>query len=595
MNVLLRAILVVAIGLCVRPAAAVPVVLRPAAAPSTSDYEAAASTAGVKWDGNAGSEPTRQVLVRVEEKRITLSVDLPPRLPLAAAQAWTQGLADQLKWGEVRLYSYQNALQLRVTAWEEKRPFAVGPFQRRAVLDLAPLEARLRQFAPGRMLVCLRIRSGTVLSAEPAPTARATRGSDTYLFYSGQTTLPRTIVVTYGLTAKQGIGLLVALALWVLFPIAVLWIVRSHFVTQSTLPAEEAPWLYARWQRGVRIAGLAGTLLTFLVLYYSRVVPAFFSPGFSLLVPLWWWYRAVEKLIVLPNGSDELGQAGVPDRWLSAAGDFVVAGLMALFILTPYYASRETLTRATDLIPLLVGGGGALLLLGSTLLGYLALRMSGTSTEPAPSAGEMPDDPAVVRELLQKLAAEIAAEEAVPLPDLSTTNPSLAVRYALSAFAVTQALDVEQRAALRACDQLARRGKPVRTRSLHSLVWSFCPLVVAGGVAYFVPGMLRFAVLLTGAGMTGVFTTTSRSGLSRALKSLPEEMEDADFRVASAMEEPSRLLDALSRLEECDRLHLPSAMAGSSEPSINGERRLRLRRRLEESTMQVVSAGAEPS
>jgi len=578
MNPFVRALLVIVILLISREVAAAPIVVRRTRIHPTSEYQVAASAAGAAWGNDADNETASHVSLHLENKRATLNVGLPARIPLASAEVWLQDLVDRLGWNDVRLYSSQNASQVRVEAQVKGRTLLVGPFQRRAFLDLQLLQSRLQQLTRGRVLLCVRISDAAVLSAKPPPSARGVLKGETYLFYSELPRAPAQLVVTYGLTTRQVLALSMAVALWLLFPLVVLQSCRNHLVHRPDLSDETRQRIYVSWQRGVRLAGMSGALLTFAVLHYSRVVPGFFSPALSLLFPLWWWYGASEKLVYLPNA--ENSGAEVLSRWLSVAGDVALACLGALVLLAPYYATPSTLSWLANLIPLVVGGGGAFLLLGSLVMVVVINRVRRGRGVPIDPVATIPDDPAAVRELLQKLTDEIEAEEPIAVSEFEKATPSFAVRYALAMYTAMQALDVDQRAALKTSDQLAMGGVPVKAQSPFTFIWSLTPLVVAGLVAWFVPGPVRFVVLLTGTVLTWVFGIAGSRLAAGTLNSLQHRLEDADMRVAAVMDDPSRLLDALWRLGECDRLHRPQIGGVTREPSIHEARRLKLARRL---------------
>jgi len=571
-----RFTILLVIALAARGAASARSVTRGAAIPSITEYQTAAASAGIDWGGDGDDETVCHVLLRLEDDSSTLTVGLPPRISIATAESWLQELVAGLGWNDARLYSYQSPGRLRVAARVRRQAALIRPFRRRATLNVAVLEARLRKLTRARVLLCVRTIEAAVIAADPTPTARATLSNTTYLFYPRLPQAPLPLAVTYGLTSRQISALSIALALWLLFPVVVLWAYRAQLMQQAELTDERRRHLYASWQRGVQISGLVGTFLTCVILTYSRVVPRFFSPALSLLFPIWWWNGAISKLIALPEARDEPGRNIYFPRWWSIAGEVGLAALTALFLLAPYLVARPALSRVMTLVPLVVGGGGALVWGASMLLLMFRKRTVNPRSVVPQTSGPIADDPAAVRQLLDKHIDEITAEEVVPSPTLPKNAPGFVVRYALAMHAARQSLTIEQQAALKASDELAMSGPPLKTGSLHSVFASFAPLVAAGVIAWLAPGRVKWPVLLLGMGLTWVITTISSHHSKGELESLYRRMADADLRVAGVLDDPSTLLEALRVLAECHRQRFPIAHADSRSPSPYDQRRRRL-------------------
>jgi hypothetical protein len=580
MNVISRLLIIVLVSLLARAAVAAPPVVRGRSVPSTADYQAAAASAGIAWGDDADNETVQHVLLRLEKDRVTLTVGLPSRVPLAAAETWLQDLVDRMGWSDVRLYSYQNASQLRVRAQARKQASAVSPFRRLTSLDVALLRARLRTLTPGPVLLGVRTIDAEVVTAEPSPAVRVVRNGETFLFYPVWPSASPSLNVTYGLNTRQMMALAVSAVLWLLFPIVVLWAYRAHLMQQTEVTVEGRQRIYASWLHGVRIAGLIGAFLTFAVLGYSRVVPRFVNFGLTPLFALGWWYGAMGKLIGLPEPDGEGAPIKPFDRWFSAAGDLGLAGLFAAFSLAPYFASSQIIRQILDYLPLIVGVGGALMWLASVLLLRGIQRGRGTARFAMPPAAAILNNPAAVRELLQRLTAEIEAEEPHSTPTFPNAVPPSVVHYVLAMDAAMRELDVDQQAALQASGELVESGEPVRKPALTMILWSCAPLGFMGLAAGFLPLRDRWPVVLGGAGLSFVLMLLGGHLSTRSLNTLHRQILDADLRVATAMDDPSRLLDALRQLAECERLHGAKPATGVSTTSIYEERRQRLAGRL---------------
>ena len=145
----LHPLLLLAVLLLCGGAAAAPPVSRLAQAPDMGDYREAAAAAGFPWGDDTDNEKVCHVLVRVEGNRLTLTIGLPARVPLARAETWLQELVDGLGWSDVRLRSYQDPRQLRVSARARGETRFLNPFRSQVKLDLDLLRSRLRKITPG--------------------------------------------------------------------------------------------------------------------------------------------------------------------------------------------------------------------------------------------------------------------------------------------------------------------------------------------------------------------------------------------------------------------------------------------------------------
>jgi hypothetical protein len=265
-----------------------------ASLPSTSEYSAAARSAGVAWVSDAENESRCHVLLGLDHDFVTLTVGLPARTDRVEAEAWLRQLDAGLGWRGARLYSYQDAHQLRIRIEGRLQTDEVFPFRRRAVLDLRPVYQRLQRLSPQPVLLGVQVTDATVKTVDTPPQAWARVGNADYLFYHSLTAPVALITLTYGLSLRQIAALLVVGLLGLLVPIGPLWAYRRYLVSPGGLSVDTHVRDYGRWQRGVRIAGLVGTYGAVILLGW-QLVPIFFVPSMPAVFLLWWWYGALER------------------------------------------------------------------------------------------------------------------------------------------------------------------------------------------------------------------------------------------------------------------------------------------------------------
>lgn len=343
------------LALCGSARAAHPV-SRMSVAPASGDYQTAAHAVGFPWGNEGENETVSHVLLRLEERDLTLTVGLPADTHLTVAEGWMQELVDSLGWSRARLYSYRAPGQLRLAAQTRIEVPAAGPFHRRAVFEVGVLQHRLQKLTRRPALLCVQIINATVTTVVPPPQARVERGNSTYLFYAGLPPSPAWLAVTYGLSARQIAALLAVLVLALLFPIAPHLAFRSHLQRQPKLSDERRRELYTRWQRWVRIVGILGTYLTFLVLGLSAI-PFFFMPAMPVVVPLWWWYGALECFMPLPNAPAESGETFLKrfPRWVTYVGLVAMGVLTALIMLFSASVTPQSLASLAGVLPWVIG------------------------------------------------------------------------------------------------------------------------------------------------------------------------------------------------------------------------------------------------
>lgn len=343
-------LLLALLALCGSARAAHPVRRMPVA-PTTDDYQTAAHAAGFPWGNEGENEAVSHVLLRLEERGLTLTVGLPADTSLGVAEEWMQELVDSLGWSRARLYSYRAPGQLRLAAQTRIEVPAAGPFHRRAVFEVGVLQHRLQRVTRRPALLCMRVIDATVTSVVPPPHARVERGGATYLFYSALPASPAWLAVNYGLSARQIAALLAVLVLALLFPLGPHLAFRSHLQKQPKLTDERRSQLYTRWQRWVRIVGILGTYLTFVLLGYGAIPRSSMSTMPSVW-PLWWWYGTLEWCVPLPNMSAESGEDCLKrfPRWVTYTGLIASGALTMLIMLLSASMSVQSFTGLVSVL-----------------------------------------------------------------------------------------------------------------------------------------------------------------------------------------------------------------------------------------------------
>lgn len=333
--------------------------------PGTSEYGVAAQATGAAWGSDADNERRCHILFGLDHDSVTLTVGLPARTDRAEAEAWLRQLDASLGWRGSRLYSYQDAHQLRIRIEGQLQTDEVWPFRRRAILDLRRVYQRLQRRSPQPVLLGIQVTDATVAMVDTPPQARVRLGNAEYLFYSSLTAPVALLALTYGLSARQVAALLMVGLLGLLFPIGPLWAYRRYRVSPADLSADTRVRDYERWQRGVRIAGLVGTYGAFMVLCW-RLVPHFFIPSMPTVVPLWWWYGALEQHfpLLLPE-RDAHAEPAAPPPVLVTLGWGV---LTAIVMFLPSAFGVQTLGMVLQWLPLVFAG----CLVAAIVLGCLA-------------------------------------------------------------------------------------------------------------------------------------------------------------------------------------------------------------------------------
>ncbi|MFN3651025.1 MAG: hypothetical protein ACK47B_15730 [Armatimonadota bacterium] len=550
--------------------------------PDYSAYRAAAGAAGVVWSEEARSSSPCRVFVRLDTHTQRLSVDLPPQVSLATAEPWLQETSEALGGSAVRLYSYQDAQRTVVTLVSPVH--SVHPFSRRATVDTRLLEARLRKLTPNPVLLYVRSSNAGITSVAPAPSARATYGGDTFLFYAALPSGSGALSVIYGYSARETAAVLLALGLWLLFPVVVLLALRAHLRRQEDLTPEARAAAFKRWGWGIRIAAVVGTFFTFAVLGTARAggLPLGGTSGLPPAVPLWFWCSAVAKLITLPEPSDRPRLAAW-SRWCSALWDLALMGLLVAVWLAPIrsWVAPLVLRSGLQAIPLLVATAVAALGAGLAFFGLYLLRRAPAAWAASRAPSPIPSDPEGLREAFRELTAQAASEEIPATPEIPSTIPRGAADFINALEETVRTLEPDQRAALTASSRLLLEGRPPRIHGpLLSIFVTGAALAGTGVAVWLVPVPLQWVVLAGGVGLSFAGSIFGSWIANKSDGSLRQRQEEADFKVAQVMDDPHRLVDALRRLEECERVLGFRTASGAAVTSIHQDRRERLERRL---------------
>lgn len=311
-------------------------------------YEDAARAARLPdWGAAEENAAAPHVFLRLGSDRIALTIGLPPSVPSARADRWFAGLSDAMGWSGVDLYSAPRpgGVFLRATLRREIQPR--GPGRNQVRLDLGTLRARLREVTSGPVWLAVRAPGVEVTAVSPEPAARLRSGDAEFLFYrldpaSGS---PALLAVEYGLPRRWLAAVAAALLLWMLFPLAGLFVAREHLRRQRGADPKERLRAYRRWQRGLLFATLLGMNGTFLLLGPLEVLYLLGGAGAALiplafLVPLS-GYTLAGRLIGLPLEREAWPQRQGLPWYRAAAGELTGSVLMLLFPLLLFWISTR--------------------------------------------------------------------------------------------------------------------------------------------------------------------------------------------------------------------------------------------------------------
>jgi hypothetical protein len=579
------------------PARSAPPVQRDSRPLNSDPYPDAARKLGFReWGDTRSSAQVTHVTARLDSERLRVTIALPPNLSVAGAETWLQSLSDAMGWQNVELHAnpQPDSLLLRADVRSQVRSLGFGRSE--AQLDPALLAAELRKLTPNPALLGIRVVGAELYSVNAPPAVSGRSGSEQFLFYrlSSPMQPAAPLTLAYGIPRRWLAAALVGLLLWLLFPPAALFAVRTYLMGQPEVDAKQRLALYRRWQRGVLVVPmlvLVGALVLsrFSFLTYFGTAFAFATP-LAIVLPST-TFALLARLIGMP-----LERAAWPPRaelpWYRIAS--VELSLSAL-ILTMVVCSSVTMPAFMRAVSTGAGGrnnGGAvssrfiilpmLLPLGFVLVAAIRGRVTAYRRKKGtlPNEEDAPQELAgPIRELTARLGCPVERVRLVAQRGGTLAgNVSILGDLALLGKEITESLAVDQVAALVAAAALAQP----RTRKDKWLQWSFTaamltPAVAIMGVLAFNPGgisanraLLPFTVLIGPLTMVGAMVTQRRT---------QKRQEQADLLAAESLTEPQRFLQALRQLEELQ------VAAGGLDPTAARnaavfQRRTRLERRL---------------
>jgi len=574
------------------PAHSAPAVQRETRTMASDPYPDAAKELGFKeWGDTTNNTQVTHVTARLDSERLRVTIVLPPTTPLTQAEPWLQTLSDAMGWQDVGLRANPQPEGLFLRADVRKQVHGSGFGKSEVRLDPAVLVTELRKLTPNPALLGIRVVGAELQSASVPPAVSGRSNGHHFLFYRlrGPTRPTAPLAIAYGVPRRWFAAALVGLLLWLLFPPAALFAVRTYLLGQPEADAKQRLALYRRWQRGVLVVPM---VVAFSALIFSRFsFLTYFGTAFAFAMPMAIFlpsmlFALVGRLIGMP-----LERAAWPQRaelpWYRVAGVELGISAMVLVMVAISSVSMPALMRAGSsaaggsgssrffvlpmLIPLVFSLGAAI---WGAVLTYR--RKKGALPNETEASVELTTP---VRELTTRLGCPVERVRLVAeRGGLMAGSISILGDLAVVGREITDSLAADQVAALIAATALAQP----RTRVDKCIHWGFTagmilPALVIVGVTFLTPGglsgsrtMLPLLVLLGPLIMVGSMLTQRRT-LKR--------QEQADLLAAESLAEPHRFLQALRQLEELQ------IAAGGLDPTtarsaVVFQRRTRLERRL---------------
>lgn len=544
----------------------------------------------MEWGQSASNGSVLHVLLRLQGGQATLSVLLPPSTSHAAAGQWLESLSTELAWpgAQLAMSTQPEALSLRIES--DRAVTSRGFGQSRATLNLEVLEKHLRTWKIPALLAVRCYGADQLTPSLPAASSPV-EGRSRFLFYRLGAAPSGTLVLDYGVNRRWLAAILSSLLLWLVFPAAGLVVVRKYLLGRRDVEPRERLRIYRKWQRGIGLTGSIGPFLTFVPLGLGRTVFLLGSAGNpALLLPvLWIWpllgWGLTGRLVGLP-----IEREAFPQRkelpWYRAASTELVStavtgtsGLIAIWFVvwtrTSGGASPMPSFWALSVAPAL-----------AVILFFLAVaattgvmvwrRKRGTPLT-------RPDAPTTISEPVRELSSRLDCPlERVVVRKSRGGYDTLSVTVTGKSVVVTDAvaklLDPGQVAALAVAAALAQPHTPREKWITNGLLaCSALPFLILAGMGLRAivvgrppSGMLN-AILLFNIAPMFVGQLMGRRTRRRS--------EDADARVAEALPEPRRFLEALKAIEEELQADAGSGTA-SAGARLYAQRRRNLERRL---------------
>jgi hypothetical protein len=567
--------------------AGAPVVTRETRPPRVDYYDDAARRLNIQeWGSAEQNDRAVHVLLRLQRRRAVVSIALPPGTPVDPAERWLADLSREMGWN-AQLSSNVQPGGVFLRAALDKVGHPAGPGQNQVELDVPTLRARIAELTPVPVWLGVRTGGAAIVSATP-PAAKGESDGNDFLFYRLDTAPAVLLTVRYGLSPRWMAAALSFLVLWLLFPPLVLSAGREHLRRQSRADPKERLRAYRRLTQGVGIITPFG-FVAFLYLFKMERLGYLLGDERLLmrllpLIALFTFAGIIRpgRLIGLPLERDAYPERARQPWYRLLATDLISTGVVLAVIAVGvglstfaggaggvFPSAVRPLLLAVIIVPMLVSTVGV-------VIGTVAWRrrLRGVTTEP--------EAPEAVATAVRLLTADVGCpvERVLTVAGkLGTPNYAILRREHVVVIGkdLVEALEPDQVAALTAAQALAEdaaRPDPIVRYGL----WVFMLLPVAVG-ALAIQGLASGSFMRMGGPMLLVClmmplvllfgTMTARRAQKR--------QEEADLRVADALPEPRRFLDAIRRLQE---LQLSAAgIEAAADPSKN-ERLSRLQRRL---------------
>jgi hypothetical protein len=533
------------------PAKAAPPVERPRGTHGNVGFAPAASALGVDEWGD--SDRFNHLMLSATRDTATLWIVLPEDTPEEAAATCLQSVSDGLRWRSPRLSLYPRTGGMILKADGALRPASLSPERSRLTLELPRIARIVRRTVPKPILLAVRTPGVTALDPSPRPSVSGTRRGDGFLFYRLPQSGLRPLQLDYGVPPRWPLAAGLGLLLWLLFPLLPALAVCRY----ATAGQPEARLrLFDRCDVAIRVISTAGFFVTVTALHLERTRYFGFNPwfglppGFSLLLPYWYWCGGLIGLL-----RRRLARLLAP-QGLMVRGNPLLAFSSAVVMLAIVIGPGLLLAQfgpRTAMRGFPVFTGAALALMGCVLLALFGPRLL---KKPQPLLNlrfdSLPEDPDALKELLRVRMDEAVRErEALAVPPKLTPVQAKAVAASPVAQAVL-ALDPRQQVALGAAYHLVEP----RFLRLHRLQCAafFGPVLleIAAGLwscLHPLPGVAGVLVpaasaLLLGAGQPLVLAIGRR---------ITRDCQAADLRIARALDDPRLYLDLLLRLEQAER------------------------------------------
>lgn len=561
--------------------------------PQIGAYDAAARQLGVQeWGSARQSAGLTHVLLRLDGRRAILTVALPASTSPTTADRWLQGVSDELGWADVDLYSSSQpgGVFVQIRAAEVGR--MTSPGRRRFDLPAGLLQKRIAALARGPVWLAVRSAAPEVGTAVLIPAARGRFGGSEYLFYRLDRVSAPAISIEYGVSRRWMAAAVTTLLLWLIFPVFALFGAREHLRRQSRVPAMDRLRAFRRWQFGISTVWVFGLIgVPFLLgLEQLTYISGSGGPGNVFRTPPLFFVYLVfgglslpARLIGLPLEREARPEHREIPWYRLARGEMILtAAFVAIIVLvntlTAFLSSRPTALGGSTVA---AGIGGVALLIGAGLL-WEARVWRDRKQGKRPNEPDAPEPlTGAVREFTTVLGAPVQRTLLLPAKASASLLPIIMVRngVAVVSEAVVRELDAEQVGALIAAQSLALP----RTRKDRLAQWALAAsglglalglapalLMTSGGNSRAAAGPL-LGVLMVG-------TPLVLTALFAFARGVQRRQQEADFRVAEALPEPRRFMDALRKVAEM-QFTAQSLRANMQDPSRN-ERLVQLQRRL---------------